>query len=142
MEGSWQASERGDAQLRELNSMIRRQEGVFGPTFAMFMVANAVLVFSFYQQEDHYLARSAISLVALAMDGALFLLVMEARAYLELWRGKALALESDLGVAQEFRVWGETPKSMLKFTIGPMAAAALLVYWAACLVFAALSFLL
>jgi hypothetical protein len=142
MEGSWQASERGDAQLRELNSMIRRQEGVFGPTFAMFMAANAVLVFSFYQQEDHYLARSAISLVALAMDGALFLLVIEARAYLELWMGKALALESDLGVAQEFRVWGETPKSMLKSTIGPMTAAALLVYWAACLVFAALSFLL
>lgn len=142
VEGSWRASEHGDAQLRELNSMIRGQEEVFGPTFALFMVANAVLVFSFYQQEDHYLARTAISLVALAVNGALFLILMEARAYLSLWKGKALALESDLGVAQEFRVWGDAPRVMLKCAIGPMAAAALLVYWASCLVFAVLSLLL
>jgi len=66
MQGPWQTSEKGDGQLRELNSMIRRQESYFGSTFALFMIANAVLVFSYYQQEDHFLARSAISLVALA----------------------------------------------------------------------------
>jgi len=142
MQGPWQTSEKGDGQLRELNSMIRRQESYFGSTFALFMIANAVLVFSYYQQEDHFLARSAISLVALAVNGSLFLLLMEAREYLELWKKKALALESDIGVSQEFRVWGETPKNMLKSKVGPMTTAALLVYWGICLAYAAINLVL
>lgn len=142
MQGSWQTNERGDGQLRELNSMIRRQESYFGSTFALFMVANAVLVFSYYQQEDHFLARSAISLVALAVNGSLFLILMEARGYLDLWKKKALALESDLGITQEFRVWGEAPESMVKSKVGSLTAAALLVYWGVCLAYAAINFLM
>jgi hypothetical protein len=132
MQESWQASERGEGQLRELNSMIRRQESYFGSAFGLFMVANAVLVLACFQQEDHYLSRTAVALIALALNGYLFLLLMEAREYLSLWKKKALALESDLGVTQEFRIWGETPKSMLKHKMGPMTAAALLVYWGVC----------
>jgi len=141
MEGSWQTDERGYGQLHELNSMIRRQEGHFGSTFALFMIANAVLVFSFYQQEDHFLARSAISAFALAVNGALFLMLMEAKGYLELWMSKALALESDLGITQEFRVWGEGPKSLSMPRMCSIAAAGLLVYWGVCLSFAAVSYL-
>jgi len=132
MQGSWQANEHGERHLRELNSMIRRQESYFGSTFGLFMVANAVLVFACFQQEDHYLSRTAIALVSLAVNGYLFVLLMEAREYLDLWRKRALALESDLGVAQEFRIWGESPKRTVKCTMGPVAAAALIVYWGAC----------
>lgn len=142
MQGSWQASERGEGQLRELNSMIRGQENFFGTVFALFMVANAVLVFAYYQQEEHFLARTAISLVALAVNGSLFLMLMEARQYSDLWKKKALALESDLGITQEFRTWGEDPKSLLKAKAGPMTAATLLVYWGACLAYAAVNFVM
>ncbi len=132
MQGSWQANEHGEGQLRELNSMIRRQESYFGSTFGLFMVANAVLVFACFQQEDHYLSRTAIALVSLAVNGYLFLLLMEAREHLNLWKKNALALESDLGVGQEFRIWGENRKRTGKCTIGPLAAAALTAYWGVC----------
>ncbi|MBN1676971.1 MAG: hypothetical protein JW880_00370 [Candidatus Thermoplasmatota archaeon] len=142
MQKSWQASELGDAQLHELNSMIRAQDSYLGAPFALFLVANAVLVFSFYQQEGHYLARSAISLVALALNGSLLLVLLDARNNLRLWTEKALALESDLGVAQQFRIWGETPKGIPKWKTGLLMAAALLVYWGVCLAFAAANLLL
>lgn len=103
------------------------------------MVANAVLVFAYYQQEEHFLARSAISLVALAVNGSLFVMLMEAKGYLGMLKKKALALESDLGVPQEFRIWGEIPEGKLISLVGPATAAALLVYWATCLVYAAIS---
>lgn len=142
MQGSWQAGERGAGQLHELNSMIRRQEGYFGSSFALFLIANAVLVFAYYQQENHHLARTAISLVALVTNGALFVLLMEAKGHLELWKRKALALESDLGVPQDFRIWGDAPKGMVKTKVGPMAVAALLVYWAVCLAYSVMNYVL
>jgi len=133
MQGSWQADEHGEVQLRELNSMIRRQESYFGSTFGLFMVANAVLVFACFQQEGHYLSRTAIALVSLAVNGYLLLLLMEAREHLNLWKKNALALESDLGVGQEFRIWGENRKRTGSCTMGPLTAAALTVYWGVCL---------
>lgn len=80
-------------------------------------------------------------MVALAVNGSLLLVLLDARKYLSLWMEKALALESDLGVAQQFRVWGETPKGIAKWKTGQLMAAALLVYWGVCLAFAAINFL-
>jgi len=141
LQGSWQAGEQGGGQLHKLNSMVRTQEKASWTALGLVTVANAVLVFSYFQQEEHFLARSVISLVALAVNGALFAMLMEARGHQSMLKKKALALESDLGVPQEFRIWGEAPEGKLMTMIRPATAAALLIYWAVCLVYAAISFM-
>ena len=117
--------------------MIRNQETYLSTTSGLYAVAAAVLVFSFFQQEDHFLARTAIALAGLLLGGTWYLIVARTSVCTAHWKMKVLALESDLGVPQTFRISDETPKGMPKQKILQMATAALLIYWAVCLVYAA-----
>ncbi len=142
MESSDQAEERSGAQLRELNSMVRGQESSLSTALALFMLTNAVLVFSFFQQEDHYLARSAISLVGIAVNGVLLLVAMQARENLETCGGKALTSESDLGIPQELRIWTEATGGMPNWKTAQLSAAALLAFWGVGVAFALMNLLM
>ncbi len=117
--------------------MVRNQETYLSTTSGLYAVAAAVLVLSFFQQEDHYLARTAIALAGLLLAGTWYMIVTRTSVCTGHWKSKVLALESDLGVPQAFRVSGEAPKGMPKQRILQMATAAVVVYWAVCLVYAA-----
>jgi len=96
--GNWDARADGMSQLRELNAMERSQDSNYWISSAILIVANAVLVAEFFRQEDHYLARLAISMVGLMIAAVMVLLVTRARQYKKRWLDKAKALEKELGV--------------------------------------------
>lgn len=129
----------GTNQLRELVGMVRNQETYLSTTSALYAVAVAVLVFSFYQQEEHFLARTGIALAGLLVGGTWYMIVARTSVCTSHWKAKILALESDLGVPQTFRISGETPNGMPKQRILQLATAAVVAYWAVCLAYAAVN---
>jgi hypothetical protein len=102
---NWDARADGMSQLRELNAMERSQDSNFWISSAILIVANAVLVIEFFSQEDHYLARLAISIAGLTIAVVMMLLVTRARQYKKRWLDKAKALENELGVPSKYAVW-------------------------------------
>lgn len=112
MEGSsepanWNASADGMGQLRELNSMERSQDSSYWISSAILIVASSVLVAEFFRQEDHYLARLAISIVGLVIAVVTMLMVTRAVSYKKRWIYKAKALEKELGIPSSYSVWDE-----------------------------------
>jgi hypothetical protein len=105
---SWDARADGISQLRELNTMEHGQDSNYWISSSILMVANAVLVAEFFRQEDHYLARLAMSVVGLMIATIMVLLVARARQYKKRWLDKAKALEKELGVPSKYAVWEDT----------------------------------
>jgi len=102
---NWDARAYGMSQLRELNAMERSQDSNYWISSAILIVANAVLVAEFFRQEEHYLARLAISIVGLMIAAVMVLLVTRARQYKKRWLDKAKALEKELFVPSKYAVW-------------------------------------
>jgi len=102
---NWDARADGVSQLRELNAMERSQDSNYWISSAILILANAVLVAEFFRQEEHYLARLALSIVGLMISAVMVLLVARARQYKKRWLDKAKALEKELGVPTKYAVW-------------------------------------
>jgi membrane-associated HD superfamily phosphohydrolase len=135
---NWDARADGMSQLRELNAMERSQDSTYWISSAILIAANAVLVAEFFRQEDHYLARLAISIVGLMIAAVMVLLVARAMKYKRRWLDKAKALETELGVPSKYAVWEEKGLPGFAASLALMLAMyGFVVMWASCAAFAA-----
>lgn len=136
--GNWDARADGMSQLRELNAMERSQDSNYWISSAILIVANAVLVAEFFRQEEHYLARLAISIVGLMIAAVMVLLVTRARQYKKRWLDKAKALEKELCVPSKYAVWEDKGLPGFAASLALMLAMyGLVVMWASYAAFAA-----
>jgi hypothetical protein len=136
--GNWDARADGMSQLRELNAMERSQDSTYWISSAILIAANAVLVAEFFRQEDHYLARLAISIVGLMIAAVMVLLVARAMKYKRRWLDKAKALETELGVPSKYAVWEEKGLPGFAASLALMLAMyGFVVMWASFAAFAA-----
>jgi hypothetical protein len=136
--GNWDARADGMSQLRELNTMERGQDSNYWTSSAILIVANAFLVAEFFRQEDHYLARLAISIVGLMIAAVMVLLVTRARQYKKKWLDKAKALEKELGVPSKYAVWEDKELTGFSASFALMLATyGFVVMWAFFAAFAA-----
>ena len=141
--GNWDARAYGMSQLRELNAMERSQDSNYWISSAILIVANAVLVAEFFRQEEHYLARLAISIVGLMIAAVMVLLVTRARQYKKRWLDKAKALEKELCVPSKYAVWEDKGLPGFAASLALMLAMyGLVVMWASYAAFAAWSLVL
>lgn len=141
--GSWDARADGMSQLRELNSMERSQDSSYWISSAIMIVANAALVAEFFRQEDHYLARLAISIVGLMIAGVMVLFVARAMKYKRRWLEKAKELEKELGVPSKYAVWEDRGLPGFAASLALMLAMyGFVVMWASFAAFAAWSLVL
>jgi membrane-associated HD superfamily phosphohydrolase len=135
---NWDARADGMSQLRELNAMERSQDSTYWISSAILIAANAVLVAEFFRQEDHYLARLAISIVGLMIAAVMVLLVARAMKYKRRWLDKAKALETELGVPSKYAVWEEKGLPGFAASLALMLAMyGFVVMWVSCAAFAA-----
>ena len=140
---NWDARAYGMSQLRELNAMERSQDSNYWISSAILIVANAVLVAEFFRQEEHYLARLAISIVGLMIAAVMVLLVTRARQYKKRWLDKAKALEKELCVPSKYAVWEDKGLPGFAASLALMLAMyGLVVMWASYAAFAAWSLVL
>lgn len=136
--GNWNAKADGMSQLRELNAMERSQDSNYWISSAILIVANAVLVAEFFRQEDHYLARLAMSIVGLMIAAVMVLLVTRAIQYKKRWLDKAKALENELGVPSKYAVWEDKGLPGIAASLALMLAMyGFVVMWASYAAFAA-----
>lgn len=141
--GNWDARTDGMNQLRELNAMERSQDSNYWISSAILIVANAVLVAEFFRQEEHYLARLAMSIAGLIIAVVMVLLVSRARQYKKKWLDKAKALEKDLDVPTQYAVWEDKGLPGFAASLALMLAMyGFVVMWISYAVFAAWNLLL
>jgi hypothetical protein len=122
-------STHGPDQLRELNAMQRNQDRSYWTSSAIFVVANAVLAAVFFQQEEHYLARSGIGLLGLLTTGVWYLIATRAHQYEADWLKKAESLETALGIDAKYRVWGDRPKGISTWNSIMIAVVSFAAFW-------------
>jgi hypothetical protein len=133
---SWDVQTHGLEQLEELNAMERNRDRSCVASSAIFAVASAILAVVFFQQEEHYLARSAIGALGLLTTGFWLLVAMRSHQFETLWRKKAESLEEKLGVDPQYRVWGERPKWLSSWQAMLVALGGFIAFWVVGTVFA------
>ena len=137
---TWDLQTHGLEQLRELNAMERNQDRSYWASSAIFVAANAILAVVFFQQEDHYLARTAIGGLGLLATAVWLLIALRSHQFETLWMKRAEALEEKLGVDPKYRIWGDSPKGFSSWHAMLMAMGGFVAFWVVGAVFAAWSF--
>ena len=125
----WDVRTNGIEQLKELNAMERNQDRSYWASSAIFVAATAILAVVFFQQEEHYLARSAIGALGLLTTAVWFLIALRSHQFETLWMKKAEALEEALGVDPKYRIWGERPRGFSSWRVMLLAMAGFVAFW-------------
>ena len=126
---SWDVRTHGLEQLKELNAMERNQDRSYWASSAIFVAASAILAVVFFQQEDHYLARSAIGALGLLTTAVWLLTALRSHQFETQWMKKAEALEEKLGVNPKYRIWGERPKGFSSWHSMLLAMGGFVAFW-------------
>lgn len=136
----WDVESYGMSQLRELNAMERTQDSAYWVSVSILVVANAFLVAEFFGQEEHFLARLALSILGLAIAAVMVLMVDRSLQYKKRWLDKAKALEMELGIPPVYAVWDQTGLPGFGASHALMLAMyGLAIMWAAFVSFAAVN---
>jgi len=125
----WDLKASGPGQLRELNAMERNQDRSYWASTAIFVTANAVVAAVFFQQEDHYLARTALGMLGALVTLTWFLIALRSHQYETMWRVKAAKLEKALGVDSSYAVWSDKPTGISSWYAILMAMAGFMAFW-------------
>lgn len=125
----WDLKASGPEQLRELNAMERNQDRSYWASTAIFVTANAVVAAVFFQQEDHYLARTALGMLGLLVTLTWFLIALRSHQYELMWGVKAAKLEKALGVDQTYAVWSDKPSGVSSWYAILLAIAGFMGFW-------------
>lgn len=143
MEGGagWDLKTSGPEQLKELNAMERNQDRSYWASTAIFVTANAVAAAVFFQQEDHYLARTALGLLGLLITLTWFLIALRSHQYELLWASKAAKLEKALGVDPQYAVWSDKPSGISSWYAILMAMAGFFGFWILATIIVAYNFI-
>ncbi|MCU0853282.1 MAG: hypothetical protein MUC90_08545 [Thermoplasmata archaeon] len=128
-EAKWDLKVSGPEQLRELNAMERNQDRSYWASTAIFVTANAVAAAVFFQQESHYLARTAIGMVGLLITLTWFLIAIRSHQYESMWGRKAAELEKALGVDSRYAIWSDKPKGISSWYAILMAISGFMAFW-------------
>lgn len=106
-EDPWVVGSHGMKQLHELNAMERNQDHTKWLLAAILLVSNSVLVASFFQLADRYMARLCVAGLGFVVSLVWLLVSQRVHVYERLWIGRAKELERKIGISPEFRVWDD-----------------------------------
>jgi hypothetical protein len=125
----WDLKASGPEQLRELNAMERNQDRSYWASTAIFVTANAVVAAVFFQQEDHYLARTAIGIVGILITLTWLLIAIRSHQYESMWGKKAAELEKALGIDPRYAIWSDKPKGISSWNAILIAMSGFMAFW-------------
>ena len=125
----WDLKASGPEQLRELNAMERNQDRSYWASTAIFVTANAVVAAVFFQQEGHYLARTALGMVGLLVTLTWLLIALRSHQYESMWGKKAAELEKALGIDPRYAVWSDKPTGISSWYAILMAMSGFIAFW-------------